>query len=274
MNAKYLLGLLATVAVTGCVTTEGAGQAPRSAASAPDGVAAAPVCRAEAARPIASGVYVPGGVAATLEEGRAVIRFAPRKGRCAEARAQSVTGTFVVVASRDACRRGEADADDGNVIATSDGETMLAKEVRGADHSSRVELGVVTYGAPRSFFGYATPGRRHVVERFFEAPAEGRGGGESHPGLVALPGERFLLMWLDGNAEGYRLRAQPVAGWGQPVGQALDLSPSDVSVIGRPSGAIGKDGRGMVTFLASNGHGFDVLAAPVTCEAPAEGGRE
>jgi hypothetical protein len=199
------------------------------------------------------------------------VRFAPRKGRCAEARAVSVAEGFVVDSSRTACR--SAVGDDEDVVATSEGETLLAREVRGDDHSARVQLGVVTYDEPRSFFGFATPGRKRVVERIFEAPAGGHGGGENSPGLVALPGQRFLLMWVDGNSEGYRLRAQPVAGWGQAIGQALDLSPSAVSVIGRPSGVVDDDGHGVVTFLASNGHGFDVLAAPITCDTRADGGR-
>jgi hypothetical protein len=130
----------------------------------------------------------------------------------------------------------------------------------------RVTLGVVVYDAPRTIFGFALEGRRHVIERTFEAPARVvRSGGETNPALVPIAGERFLLTWVDGDIESHQLHAQVVAGWGTPVGAAIDLSPGDASVIGRPSAAVSADGHGIVAFLASNGHGFDVLATPVAC---------
>ncbi len=57
-----------------------------------------------------------------------------------------------------------------------------------------------------------------------------------------------------------------VAASGEAIGPALDLSPANVSVIGRASAVVGPDGRGFVAFLASNGRGFDVRATPIACE--------
>jgi hypothetical protein len=209
---------------------------------------------------VASGVYVPAGVEATVEDERVTIRFAHRKSRCEAARSSSLSGPFVL-------DEGPADCpgDHHDVVATSDGETLLARESQVGMQPPHIELGVVVHDVPNLLFASARAGHHHVVERAFEAPGGSVVDGQRSPGLVPLPNERFLLMWVDGDSSGRRLRAQPVAGWGEAVGPAFDVSSHEVSVIGRPSAVTAEDGRGVVAFLASNGRGFDVVATPIAC---------
>jgi len=261
MNTKCVLGLLSAVGMMGCATSGGAGAAPaRLSAGLSPLEAPGSLCRVTGeARVVASHVYVPAGVEARLDDGHATIRFAHRKGSCAVARALPTSGRFVTDDTA-----GECPADASDVVATSEGETILARESRRDGQTPHITLGVVVHDAP-SLLGFSVRGSDRVVERAF-APPQVSPGGEKHPWLAPLPGERFLLLWVDGDSEGSSLHAQPVAGWGTPVGGAFDLSPSDVSVIGRPSAAVGPDGRGVVAFLASSGSGFDVLATPIACE--------
>jgi hypothetical protein len=161
---------------------------------------------------------------------------------------------------------------DAPVVATSEGETMMAREATWdpAKHP-RVELGVVVYDAP-SVLGFHSQ-KPQVIERTFE-PAQGkRVGGETSPGVAALAHERFLLTWVDENPDGHRLHAQVVEKWGAAVGGQMDLSPADASVIGRASAVVGADGRGLVAYLASNGHGFEVLETTVVCGADGDARR-
>jgi hypothetical protein len=202
---------------------------------------------------------VPAGVEARLDGGQATVLFARRKASCAVARALPTSGRS---ATDDPA--GECPGDARDVSATSEGETILARESRPVGEAPHIVLGVVVHDVP-SLLGFSAGRPDRVVERAF-APPQPSPDGEKNPGLAPLPGERFLLLWVDGDSEGRSLRAQPVAGWGTPVGPAFDLSPTDVSVIGRPSAAVGPDGRGVVAFLASSGSDFDVLATPIACE--------
>jgi hypothetical protein len=85
------------------------------------------------------------------------------------------------------------------------------------------------------------------------------------PELAPIGQDRFLLAWVEGNAESHQLRAQSVVGWGDPLGPSMVLSPEDASVIGRPSIVVAPTGYGLVTYLASIDGEFDVLATPIAC---------
>lgn len=261
MNRAFATGMMIGVLVagTGCAS---AGATPR-ATRAPEGTGLASrddapsPCRAVGpARAVATHAFVPAGVQASAEGGGFTVRFAHRKADCVAAslgREGLPTGEAV-----SECPGGESPA-----VATSGGETMLAKEAAGAGRPG-VSLDVLVYDtSPGALLGFVAGGPPRVVETSFDAGSRP----PSRPGLVGLPGEQFLLTWVDGGIETHGAHAQVVAGWGRPVGPAFDLSPGDVSVIGRPTAAIGPDGAGVVAFLASNGHGFDVMATPVACEA-------
>jgi hypothetical protein len=127
-----------------------------------------------------------------------------------------------------------------------------------------IALGVVTYDAPRAFFGHGIEGSRRVVQRTFHAP-EASAEGETAPELAPIGHDRFLPAWVEGDVESHQLRAQSVVGWGDPLGAAMDLSPAEASVIGRPSLVVAPTGDGLVTYVASMDGEFDVLATPIAC---------
>jgi hypothetical protein len=147
--------------------------------------------------------------------------------------------------------------------ANEDDETMLAWESTDATNP-HIELGVVTYDTPQTVFGFATGGKRRVVERPFYTPESGRDS-ETAPALAPIGHDRFLLAWVEGNVESNSLRAQSVVGWGDPLGPAMVLSPSDATVIGQPSVVVAPSGYGVVTYIASVQGEFDVLATPIAC---------
>jgi hypothetical protein len=140
---------------------------------------------------------------------------------------------------------------------------MLAWESHDAQEP-HIALGVVTYDAPLGFFGHGIEGSRHVVQRTFHAPEAGAEG-ETAPELAPIGHDRFLLAWVEGDVESHQLRAQSVVGWGDPLGAAMDLSPAEASVIGRPSLVVAPTGEGLVTYVASMDGEFDVLATPIAC---------
>jgi hypothetical protein len=244
----------------GCAANESAAVGPKAGGETATG-GGSPLCHvAGPSEVVASHVYVPAGVEAQPGAGGVRIRFAHRKAQCFEAGVLAMSGARVGGETP-----GECPGAAGDVVATSGSETMLARQ---ASSGSRpyVELGVVVYDAPRNVFGFRAGHGDQVVPRIF-APPEVTPGGETDPGLVPLPGGRFLLTWADRTTESRSLHAQPVAGWGEPAGPALDLSPSDVSVIGQASTVVDPDGRGLVAYLASSDSGFDVRVTPIACDA-------
>ena len=219
---------------------------------------AAAVCHpTSAAKVLARRVFVPRGVEASAEDGAFSVRFAPDSSHCVAVEWPSGTQRLE---SGSCPPPGTATAS----RASSGSETMLAWESRD-QAGPHIDLGVVTYDAPRAFFGFGIQGERRVVERAFHAPAAKAGIGQAAPALAPIGHDRFLLAWVDGNTESHQLRAQSVVGWGDPLGPAMTLSPSEASVIGRPSVVVEPTGYGLVTYLASIEGEFDVLATPVSC---------
>jgi hypothetical protein len=230
---------------------------PRVLSAAP-GPVGAPVCRVTSpAKVLARRVFVPGGVEASAQDGGFSVRFAAAASRCVavdwpSASERQQPASCPTRGARTATRENSAE------------ETMLAWESHDAKEP-HITLGVVTYDAPHAFFGVGIEGRRHVVERTFHAPAADRGNGEAMPEIAPIGHDRFLLAWVEGDVESHRLRAQSVVGWGDPLGAAVDLSPAEVSVIGRPSLVVAPTGDGLVTYVASMNGEFDVFATPIAC---------
>lgn len=229
-------------------------EAPRSPAAP---VGAAPCHATGKARVVARKVFVPGGVETRAQDGRFSVRFATAASRCVAVAWPSDVehpkpASCPTPGARTATRENASD------------ETMLAWESHDA-LEPRVTLGVVTYDTPQALFGVAIEGKRKVVERTFFAPGASRDAGQMAPDLAPIGHDRFLLAWVDGNVESHQLRAQSVVGWGDPLGAPMVLSPSDVSVIGRPSVAVEPGGYGLVTYVASIDGEFDVLATPIAC---------
>jgi hypothetical protein len=101
----------------------------------------------------------------------------------------------------------------------------------------------------------------------FPAPPGGPGGHVMSPGLAALPGRRFLLVWTEGPTSQQRVRGVTLTRWGQPVGKALEISneavhsgQGDAAVVVASPGA-----RGVVAFLAAKEDGFELAATPIAC---------
>jgi hypothetical protein len=243
---------LAALANAGCSASV---EAPRTAPG-PTGAAACHVTGRPAV--LARRVFVPGGVEVTDQGGSLSVRFATARSRCV-----AVDWPSAQAAQPSACPvPGARTAQRAN----EDDETMLAWESTDATnpHIERIELGVVTYDTPQTVFGFPGGGKRRVVERPFYTPESGRDS-ETAPALAPIGRDRFLLAWVEGNVESNSLRAQSVVGWGDPVGPAMVLSPSDATVIGQPSVAVAPSGYGVVTYIASVQGEFDVLATPVAC---------
>lgn len=246
---------LVSLASAGCSSVSAATPPVAPVALAANGAA---VCHATgSAKVLARRVFVPGGVKATVQDGAFAVRFAADSSHClavdwSSGAQHAEPGSCPTSGAQTAARAAAGD------------ETMFAWESHDATEP-HVALGVVTYDAPRAFFGFGIAGDRHVVQRTFRAPAGGESTGETGPALAPIGHDRFLLAWVAGNTESHELRAQSVVGWGDPVGPAMVLSPAEASVIGRPSVVVDSTGYGLVTYEASIEGEFDVLATPVSC---------
>jgi hypothetical protein len=100
----------------------------------------------------------------------------------------------------------------------------------------------------------------------FTPPAGGRGEQAMSPGIAAVPGGRFLLVWTEGPAEHHDVRALTLSHDGQPLGKPLVISAKHVNA-GQGNAALSAAGRGAVAFLESvdGGGGFRVVATPIKC---------
>jgi hypothetical protein len=224
---------------------------------APVSTGAAACHAAGGTKVLARRVFVPGGVAASAQDGSFSVRFAPDSAHCAAldlptGALRTTTGSCAAAGAETASRANDAD------------ETMLAWESHDGPEP-HLTLGVATYDAPRAFVGFGIAGERHVVEHPFHLSAPGKAAGETAPAIAPIGHDRFLLAWVEGDSESHQLRAQSVVGWGEPLGASMVLSPADASVIGHPSIVVAPTGYGLVTYVASIEGEFDVLATPVSC---------
>ncbi len=98
----------------------------------------------------------------------------------------------------------------------------------------------------------------------FTPPHGGQGGQAMSPGLAAVPGGRFLLVWTEGPTSFHHVRALTLSTEGAPVGSPLEIS-ADGANAGQGQAAVGAAGTGLVAFLESADGGFRVVATPITC---------
>lgn len=101
----------------------------------------------------------------------------------------------------------------------------------------------------------------------FVPPAGGKGEQTMSPGLAALPGGRFLLVWTEGPQSGHDVRALTLGPDGAPIGAPLTISTPGVNA-GQGQAAVTESGAGVVAFLQTGGSGFEVVATPVSCGKP------
>jgi len=100
----------------------------------------------------------------------------------------------------------------------------------------------------------------------FTPPPGGPGGHVMSPGLAAVPGGRFLLVWTEGPTSRQRVRGITLTLSGQPVGRPLEISNDGInSGQGQVAVTASPGARGVVAFLEATDHGFEVAATPIAC---------
>jgi hypothetical protein len=100
----------------------------------------------------------------------------------------------------------------------------------------------------------------------FTPPPGGPGGHVMSPGLAAVPGGRFLLVWTEGPTSRQRVRGLTVTHSGQPIGKPLELSNEGInSGQGQVAVTASPGARGVVAFLEATADGFEVAATPIAC---------
>jgi len=96
-------------------------------------------------------------------------------------------------------------------------------------------------------------------------PAGGQGEQAMSPGVAAVPGGRFLLVWTEGPAARHDVRALTLSREGQPLGPPLVISNRGINA-GQGQASVTAAQRGLVAFLESaGGGGFAVVATPISC---------
>ena len=98
----------------------------------------------------------------------------------------------------------------------------------------------------------------------FTPPAGGKGEQVMSPGLAAVPGGRFLLVWTDGPAARHDVRALTLSHDGAPLGKPLNISNRSANA-GQGQAAVNAARQGLVAFLESADSGFRVVATAITC---------
>jgi hypothetical protein len=98
----------------------------------------------------------------------------------------------------------------------------------------------------------------------FTPPAGGQGEQAMSPGVAAVPGGRFLLVWTEGPASRHDVRALTLSRDGQPIGPPLVISNQGINA-GQGQAAVTSGQHGLVSFLESASGGFAVVATPIAC---------
>jgi hypothetical protein len=133
----------------------------------------------------------------------------------------------------------------------------------------RVWLRFATKSDPRAALA-VNPSSLEVEDVEGAAPEETRASKQipSGPVAVALEGGRHLVAWTDGSAyTGMRVRAITMGENGATVGAPIDLGYQG-SAVGRPAVAVTASGKGVLAFEESNGGGFHLVVARVSCTPP------
>jgi hypothetical protein len=107
------------------------------------------------------------------------------------------------------------------------------------------------------------PGEESAQAKPFAPPPGGLGEHVMSPGLAALGGGRFLLVWTEGPVSSHQVRGITVNETGT-FGDAFTASAEGVNA-GQGQAAVLEGGRGVVAFLAGSGKTFEVSATPIQC---------
>jgi len=138
-------------------------------------------------------------------------------------------------------------------IAISDGVVLAAW----ADRASATDPWRLRWVRFKAGEAPGTPGT-------FMPPAGGQGEQAMSPGVAAVPGGRFLLVWTEGPTSRHDVRALTLSREGQPLGAPLVLSNQGINA-GQGQAAVTGTQRGVVSFLESAGPGFALVVTPIAC---------
>lgn len=107
-------------------------------------------------------------------------------------------------------------------------------------------------------------GKEVPAAKKFDVPAGGLGEHAMSPGVAALAGGHFLLLWAEGPTSSHQVRGIVLDSSGVTHGDALTVSAEGVNA-GQGQAAVQTDGKGVVAFLAGSGKSFDVIATSIAC---------
>jgi hypothetical protein len=140
-------------------------------------------------------------------------------------------------------------------VAIDEGVVLIAWADRGSsDEPWRLRIAHMNAGDPPGEAAGFTP------------PPGGPGGHVMSPGLAALPGRRFFLVWTEGPTSQQRVRGVTLTRSGQPVGKPLEISNEGInSGQGQVAVSASPGARGVVAFLAATKDGFELAARPIAC---------
>ena len=103
-----------------------------------------------------------------------------------------------------------------------------------------------------------------VFETFADA-AEPSSIGHGDAVFAWIDGGRSIRAWTEGSTEtSHRVRVQTFDRAGEPLDAPVALQ-NEGSAVGAPALAMDPSGRGVLAFIESNGHGFELVAAPLDC---------
>jgi hypothetical protein len=92
---------------------------------------------------------------------------------------------------------------------------------------------------------------------------------QSRPSVARVDSERWVSVWTAGSIyNGMDVHVQTMDRLGVPIGAPITLA-TDGFAFGAPTVAIGASGRGVVAFLQSGDHGFELAAVSLDCHVPA-----
>lgn len=107
-------------------------------------------------------------------------------------------------------------------------------------------------------------GKEASAPKSFTLPPGGLGEQAMSPGVAALPGEQFLLLWTEGPTSSHQVRAIVIGANGEAHGAPLTVSADGVNA-GQGQAAFVDGGHGLVAFLGASGKNFEVVATPISC---------
>ncbi len=140
-------------------------------------------------------------------------------------------------------------------------QTYLVRQFKGDDKLSHVALGYVRYEWTPPLEGVAREVHPSDVWQQLPNWDHDESNGESAPSIATFGDVGFFAVWIENDSV-----------YGVPLGASatlamtpLDLASDEITDLGPPSVAFGRNGRGLVAFTGTVGEGVHAYATPITC---------